>query len=60
MLRRQQPENAMSAAPQNSIGIRNARVLALCLCAALADNADQNGMPRMLAEALAGVARATG
>ena len=49
---------AYGAPPDRTRELR-ARVLALCLCAALADNADQNGMPRMLAEALAGVARAT-
>ena len=49
---------AYGAQPDEARELR-ARVLALCICAALADNADQNGMPRMLAEALAGLARAT-
>ena len=49
---------AYGAQPDETRELR-ARVLALCLCAALADNADHNGMPRMLAEALAGVQRAT-
>ena len=49
---------AYGAQPDQTRELR-ARVLALCLCAALADNADQNGMPRMLAEALAGVTRAS-
>ena len=49
---------AYGAKPDESRELR-ARVLALCMCAALADHADQNGMPRILAESLAGVARAT-
>ena len=48
---------AYGAEPDEARELR-ARVLALCMCAALADHADQNGMPRMLAEALAGLARA--
>lgn len=49
---------AYGAQPDRTRELR-ARVLALCMCAALADHADQNGMPRMFAESLAGVARAT-
>ena len=49
---------AYGARPDEPRELR-ARVLGLCLCAALADYADQNGMPDLLAESLAGVARAT-
>jgi aminoglycoside phosphotransferase (APT) family kinase protein len=49
---------AYGAMPDRPRELR-ARVLALCLCAALADYADQNAMPDLLAESLAGVARAT-
>jgi aminoglycoside phosphotransferase (APT) family kinase protein len=48
---------AYGAQPDEPRELR-ARVLALCLCAALADYADQNGMPDLLAESLAGVQRA--
>jgi aminoglycoside phosphotransferase (APT) family kinase protein len=49
---------AYGARPDESRELR-ARVLALCLCAALADYADQNGMPELLAESLAGVVRSS-
>jgi aminoglycoside phosphotransferase (APT) family kinase protein len=49
---------AYGARPDDERELR-ARVLALCLCAALADYADQQGRPALLAESLEGVARAT-
>ena len=48
---------AYGARPDEERELR-ARVLALCLCAALADYADQNRLPALLTESLAGVARA--
>jgi aminoglycoside phosphotransferase (APT) family kinase protein len=50
---------AYGARPDRERELR-ARVLALCLCAALADYADQHGMSALLAESLRGVARAAG
>ena len=49
---------AYGAQPEEERELR-ARVLALCLCAALADYADQMGRPALLAESLAGVERTT-
>lgn len=49
---------AYGAQPDQDRELR-ARVLALCLCAVLADYADQSGSPALLAESLAGVQRAT-
>ena len=49
---------AYGAEPNEPRELR-ARVLALCLCAVLADYADQTGVPDLLAESLAGVRRAT-
>jgi len=49
---------AYGAQPDEPRELR-ARVLALCLCAVLAYYAEQNDIPDLLAESLAGVARAT-